>query len=155
MPITCGSENTEVAAPTEKNENSPALGIINIQTFQARFYLRRVSFNPKFGELLAWFFPYEVSPDEVFDVRERVFSSLREVQYSEGANAVTVKVKKGSLFVSYTGNSYKDSLENFTGSVAFGLKMNPERFPKWAKYRNGILKLRLDNGREYQFQCVY
>ena len=90
----------------------------------------------------------------MFDVHERVFKTLHEVQYCEGANAVTLKVTKDSLFISYTGNSHKDNLEDLTGSVAFGLKMNPERFPKWAKYHNGILKFRLENGREYQFQCA-
>lgn len=154
MPITCGSENTEVSTPVEKIEKTSALGIINILTFQARFYLRGVCFNPKLGELIAWFFPHEESADNVFDVRENIFSALQDVRYIEGENIVTIKVTKGSLVVSYTGISHQDNLEDLTGSVALGVKMNPERFPKWAKFQNGILKFRLENGREYQFQCV-
>lgn len=154
MPITCGEENTEVAAPAEKIEKTSALGIINILTFQARFYLRGVCFNPKFGELIAWFFPQGELVDKVFDVCENIFSMFQDVQYVEGENSVTIKVTEGSLFVSYTGNSFQDNLDDLTGSVAFGVKMNPEKFPQWIKYRNGILKFRLKNGQEYQFLCA-
>ena len=139
---------------TGEPAKTTALSVINIQSFQARFYLRGVCFNQKSAQLIAWFFPQEESADELFDAHESIFNTLQEVQYTEGVNAVTVKVTKGSLFVSYTGNNHKDNLEDLTGSMAFGLKMNPERFPKWAKYQNGILKFRLVNGREYQFQCV-
>ena len=143
-----------VAKNTKEDKSATALDVINLQTFQAIFHLQGVCFNQKTARLEAWFSPDEESADEVFDVHECIFKMLQEVKYTEGLNTVTVVATKDGLFVSTIGNNDNGSPDNLAGSVAFAIKMNPERFPKWAKHNNGILKFRLNNGQEYQFQCA-
>ena len=152
-----GVKNLESA--TRRVVSRQSIGVLNILAFIDIFYLRKVSFDPEFKELIAWFFPKKEFVGGVFPVKERIFKGLEEVVYTEvyaeGRNSVTVKAPRESLLVSSIGESSQQDEEDLVGSVCFGVKMDLKRFPKWATYRNGTLILRLEDGREYRFPCAY
>ena len=147
-----GVENTETA--TERVVHEPVISVINIAAFIEIFYLQAISFDLEYKELIAWFRPKKAVAGGVFSVSGRIIDDLFEVVYTEEERSVTVKIQKGGPLISYTGDSFQDNGQDLTGSVCFAVKMDPARFPKWAKYRNGILIFRLKDGRKYQFQCA-
>lgn len=151
--LTIGAENAEAAAGQAASEQ--AVSVINIPAFVEIFYLRAVRFNSEFKRLAAWFYPKREFVRRNFTIHERSFEGLAEVVYTEDGNSVTVKASAVNFLVSNTGDSFQNNGEDLTGSVCFSVKMDPSRFPNWAKFRNGILTFRLQNGRKFQFQCVY
>lgn len=150
---TIGAENTEAAAGQAASEQ--AVSVINIPAFVEIFYLRAVNFDSEFKRLAAWFYPKREFVRRIFTVHERSFEGLAEVVYTEDGNSVTVKASVINILVSNTGGSFQNNGKDLTGSMCFSVKMDPARFPKWAKFRNGILTFRLQNGRKHQFHCVY
>jgi hypothetical protein len=171
-----GVKQTESAA-RQRVVSKKAVDVLNILAFVEIFYLQYISFNLKYGEMMAEFRPKDSMVGASFTVERRIFSELKEVVYTErdvirtaqGAavytvqgtpaytgkeSSVRVETPNEGFFVSGVEDGYRSKWgEDRTGFVCFAVKMDPKKFPKQSDCRNGILIFRMKNGQEYKFQC--
>lgn len=154
-----------------------AVDVLNIMAFIEIFCLEYVSFNLKYGEMIASFRPKDSMVGAAFIVDRRVFSGLKEVVYTERKVLRTMQgavVRNVQGAVAYTGEELSVRIEilnegfflsgveegdknkrgeDRTGSVCFAVKMDPKKFPQQSDCRDGMLTFHLKNGKEFQFQC--